>query len=319
MDKQVKIVINKSEIAAGTRGASLGPEAILTVSRQKKDAFINDIPKISIENENHALDQSNTMEYGHYMEAYSRVFNRLQGVIEQELRSGFKPFVLAGDHGSAAATILGIRKAYPQKRLGVIWIDAHADLHSPLTTPSGNIHGMPLSLVLGNNNEACSVNQPDEKTLALWESLRSPFVSGLKVLPTDLVYIALRDYEEPENHLIQEMGLKVITVDDVRMKGAGAIKDEVLDYLSSCDLLYVSFDVDSMDPIEASYGTGTPVKNGLSVDEASDLLVGFASSGKVVCTEIVEVNPCLDNRTNRMAEIAFDLMRSFISSWKTVQ
>jgi arginase len=317
MEKQVKIVINKSEIAAGTRGASLGPEAILTVGRQNKDTVIGEIPKIEVENENHVLDRVSAMPFGHNIDAFSRMFNRMQGVIEHELKSGFNPFVLAGDHGSAAATILGIRKAFPENRLGVIWIDAHADLHSPFTTPSGNIHGMPLSLVLGDNNASCSVNQLDDETLARWELLRSPFISGFKVLPTDLVYIALRDYEEPEDRLIQEKGLKVITVDEVRSKQASDIADEVLQYLSNCDMLYVSFDVDSMEPLESSYGTGTPVMDGLTVDEAKDLLLGFAKSGKVICTEIVEVNPCLDNRTNRMAEIAFDLMKSFISSWKT--
>ena len=81
-------------------------------------------------------------------------------------------------------------------------------------------------------------------------------------------------------------------------------------------MLYVSFDVDSMDPMESSFGTGTPVEDGLTVSEAHDLMVGLAACGKVVCAEMVEVNPCLDNKTNRMAEIAFSLTKSFISSWK---
>jgi arginase len=105
-------------------------------------------------------------------------------------------------------------------------------------------------------------------------------------------------------------GIRNVKVEEVRQKGVDQIVNETAAYLSACDMIYVSFDVDSMDPDLTSYGTGTPVKNGLTIEEARSLLVQFTQDTKTVCLEFVEVNPCLDNKKNKMAEIAFDLIQS---------
>jgi arginase len=152
MEKTISLLINRSEITAGTRGAGLGPDAIRTAARSKKSTFFNEFNIVEINDQNQALDTPTTFLNARYVDAYTNVFKEVSFAVKTEIDSGNFPYVLAGDHGSGAATIAGIKKAFPTKRLGVIWIDAHGDLHTPYTTPSGNMHGMPLALALGEDN-----------------------------------------------------------------------------------------------------------------------------------------------------------------------
>jgi arginase len=219
--------------------------------------------------------------------------------------------VLSGDHSNAGGTIAGIKMAKPKSKLGVIWIDAHADLHTPYTTPSGNMHGMPLSSAIAEDNSECKVHDLDEKTAKLWEQLKSIGKVSPKVLPEDVVFISLRDYEKEEKFLIEKYGMKVITTGDVRRNGAENVSRKVLRYLSDCTDIYVSFDVDSLDS-SISKGTGTPVSNGLKEREAEDLISKFMQNRKVCCFEITEVNPTLD-KENLMAEIAFNILQRSVN------
>jgi arginase len=243
------------------------------------------------------------------------VYEVLQHVHQtiQELRLNKKfPIILAGDHSTAAGTIMGIKSANPEKRLGVIWIDAHADLHTPFTTPSGNMHGMPLAIALAEDNVECAVNQLNEEAVGLWENLKNNGFAGPKLNPEDLVFIAVRDTESPEDTLIQRHDITNYSVAQVRKHGAKQIARKVLEQLEACDVIYISFDVDSMDPNEVSYGTGTPVKNGLFPVEALDIMEELLFSKKVIALEIVEVNPCLDNRQNKMAETTFNILETLV-------
>jgi arginase len=122
------------------------------------------------------------------------------------MKNNFFPVVLSGDHSTSGATITGIRMAKPKARLGVIWIDAHADLHTPYTTPSGNVHGMPLAIAINEDNEEYAVHEPDEETRKYWNQLKTMGKIAPKVLPEDIVYISLRDYQKEEKHLIENMG-----------------------------------------------------------------------------------------------------------------
>jgi arginase len=133
-----------------------------------------------------------------------------------------------------------------------------------------------------------------------WDRLRKIGMNGPKFLPSDLVFIGLRDYEPEERAIIEEHRIKVITVDEVRKKGGSAAVQTALAHLTACDRIHVSFDVDSLDPT-ISRGTGTPVENGLFLDEARDLLTGFCSDPKIVTLDVVEINPALDTN-NAMAE-----------------
>ena len=204
--------------------------------------------------------------------------------------------------------------AFPDKRLGVVWIDAHADLHTPFTTPSGNVHGMPLATALAEDNLACQRNTPNAEALEAWEKLKS--MGGAKLSVEDLVFVAVRDTEEQEDALMARQNMTNHTVEAVRNTGADAIVVKILDQLSDCDMIYVSFDVDSMDCDLVSHGTGTPVKNGLTPEEASLLMIGLLRDPRVCCAEIVEINPCLDEKTNTMAETAFEIFEQSLEALK---
>lgn len=201
--------------------------------------------------------------------------------------------------------------AKPKSKLGVIWIDAHADLHTPYTTPSGNMHGMPLATAIAEDNAENKVHELDEKSVKIWNQLKNIGGISPKVLPEDIVFIALRDFEKEEKSLIEKHGMKVITTNEVKRNGAESVSRKVLRYLSDCTDIYVSFDVDSLDS-SISKGTGTPVGNGLKEREAEDLISKFMQNRKVCCFEITEVNPTLD-KENLMAEIAFNILQRSVN------
>jgi len=314
MKKEITIVINRSEITAGTRGASLGPDAIITAARNKKNPFFAGFNRIEVKNVNDLLDQHVKHSFAKRIEGLIDIYSSVSDTISAELKKDHFPLVMAGDHGSAGGTIAGIKKAFPDKRLGVIWIDAHADIHSPYTTPSGNMHGMPLTTVLNDDNLQSKSNDVPKETIDLWEELKTVGFKGAKILPEDLVFIGVRDTEEQENAIIERLKIKNFSVAEVFEKGATAIANEVLERLSNCDMIYISFDVDSMDPKASSYGTGTPVRDGLMPKQARDLLTKLGSSEKVVCVEFVEVNPCLDEKCNRMGELAFEMIEQLVNT-----
>jgi arginase len=239
------------------------------------------------------------------------MYERVSKSVGDTLRSGLFPLVLAGDHSTAGGTIAGIRMAKPKGRLGVIWIDAHADLHSPYTTPSGNMHGMPLATALSEDNIENQVHFPDEKTVDLWNKLKNIGKISPKIRPEDIVFIALRDFEKEEEHIIKKYNIKVIPVQEVRRKGVENVVRQTLMHLTNCDDIYVSFDVDCLDS-SISRGTGTPVSNGLKEREAEDLLAALMQNHKICCLEIAEVNPTLD-KENLMAEIAFNILQRSVN------
>jgi len=309
----IKLILNRSEITAGTRGASLGPDAIKAAARQRQSRFFDHFEIVDVKDCNELLDQSVKHPFAKRIDGLVTVFERVATKVETVFKSKGFPVVIAADHGSAGGTIAGIAKTFPNARLGIIWIDAHADLHTPYTTPSGNLHGMPLATALGIDNKACQINEVDEETTSKWEQLKSTGIDRAKLLPEDLVFIAVRDTEPEEDHLLNEFGLTNITVDQLREMGVEQVVKSVLGKLKNCDLIYVSFDVDSMDPELTSHGTGTPVKHGLSPEEAAGLLEGFSAVEKTCCVEFVEVNPCLDEKKNKMAEVAFELLERTVA------
>ncbi|MFK7784858.1 MAG: arginase [Crocinitomicaceae bacterium] len=314
--KELQLIINSSEITAGTRGASLGPDAVITAARKKESFFFRDHPIVRIEDENQMLDTEVKYPFAKRIEGLVQVFDRISTSVKLTLENGKFPYVLASDHGSAGGTIAGIKAAYPNKRLGVIWIDAHGDLHTPYTTPTGNMHGMPLATALGEDNLECKSNDPHKDIVEYWDQLKNTGIEGSKVKPEDLIFIGVRDTEEQEDAIIARLGITNHKVESVRAEGTAAIIKKCLDQLSDCDIIYVSFDVDSMDPELTSYGTGTPVPDGITPEEAREFLCAFGEEEKLVCMEFVEVNPCLDNKVNKMAEVTFDLFEAAAESIK---
>lgn len=309
--KNIKLIEVPSEIGAGTRGASLGIDAIKIAALDFMSNFFVHFPSENIECENKLLFEPIQSPYAKRIHGVLSMYEKVSKAVAESMKAHFFPVVISGDHSTSGGTIAGIKLARPKSKLGVIWIDAHADLHTPYTTPSGNLHGMPLAASIAEDNEESKVHDLDEKTIRMWDQLKKLGKINQKVLPEDIVFISLRDFEKEEKYLIEKHGMKVITTSDVRRNGAENISRKVLRYLSDCTDIYVSFDVDSLDS-SISKGTGTPVSNGLREREAEDLISKFMQSRKVCCFEITEVNPTLD-KENLMAEIAFNILQRSVN------
>ena len=305
--KKTKLILLRSELGAGTRGASMGVDALKIAAIDLKSNYFREHDEIEISDENWLLLESVKFKYAKRIRGITKIYERLSKAVQKVLlKNNAFPIVLAGDHSTAGGTIAGIKTSYPDDRIGVIWIDAHADLHSPYTTPSGNVHGMPLATALGEDNPDKKTNDIDKDTLNKWEKLKNSGGICPKIEYRDLVYIGVRDTEEEEDYPIEKNSIKNITTKQLRTKGVPAVIDEVFEYLKHCDKIYISFDVDSLDP-KISTGTGTPVPNGLRIKEAKDLMTGLVANEKVCCFEIVEINPTLDTE-NSMAETAFKIL-----------
>ncbi|MGA1331288.1 MAG: arginase [Bacteroidia bacterium] len=296
----------KSELGAGTRGASLGVDAVKIAAHDFASRFFHKLPRTEVPNRNDLLYGPEGSPFARYIKGVGEVMESVRDAVQACLEQGSYPLILAGDHSTSAGSLAGIRKAYPDQRLGVVWIDAHADLHSPWTTPSGNMHGMPLALALGEDHTTAAVREPDPTTVKRWRALQQMAGTAPMLRYQDLVYIALRDLEPQESALIRENRVKVFTVAELRRKGVERVALDALEALSSCDVIYVSFDVDSLDS-KLSQGTGTPVPGGINEREAGKLLQNLVRNPKVCCFEMVEINPTLD-KENLMAEMAFEIL-----------
>jgi len=309
--KKLKFIEVRSEIGAGTRGASLGPDAIKIAALDYGSNMFRQIESVEVKNENQLLFESPGSPYAKRVKGLLSVVERTAQEVKKTLQGNGFPIVLAGDHSTAAGTIAGIRMAYPKQKLGVIWIDAHADLHSPFTTPSGNMHGMGLAASLGEDNMSNRVNRPDKDTIESWIALKRLGGITPKIEYRDLVYIAVRDVEPEESALLKKHNVKMFSSAEVKRNGVERIARDALFYLNHCNLIYISFDVDSMDS-SISKGTGTPVRNGITEKEAGSLLVRLIQNEKVCCFEVCEVNPTLD-KENLMAENTFEILQKVVS------
>jgi arginase len=309
--KTVKFIEVKSEIGAGTRGASMGIDAIKIAALDYGSNMFKQIESIEIKTENQLLFEPSKTVYAKRVSGVLAIYERIAAQISQTLKKNNFPIVLAGDHSTAGGTIAGIKIAYPKSKLGVIWIDAHADIHSPYTTPTGNIHGMPIAASLAEDNIANKMNKPDKDTIDFWNKLKK--VGGIvpKITYKDLVYIGVRDVEPEETYLLKKHKVKAFTTAEVKRNGVEKIARDALAHLNHCTHIYVSFDVDSMDS-SISKGTGTPVRNGITEKEAGSLCVRLVQNEKVCCFEICEVNPTLD-KENLMAENTFEILQKVVS------
>lgn len=305
---KIKLVEINSEIGAGTRGASLGIDAMKIASINAGSDFFAKYTSEKVPTENEILFKKSKPSFAINIKEIIKVFENLSQTLKNIFNEGCFPIVLAGDHSSAAGTIAGIKATFPGKRLGVIWVDAHADLHSPYTTPSGNVHGMPLAISLSEDNLDRKSNDVKGSTLKHWENLKNSSGFAPNIDYNDLVFFGVRDTEEQEDYLMKKHNLKSFSVTEVRNLGIEKVVNEANEYLKNCDLIYISFDVDSMDCNYVSHGTGTPVPVGFSEYEVSKLLLHLLKNEKVCCFEITEVNPTLDEKCNLMAETAFRIL-----------
>ncbi|WP_080849002.1 arginase [Cytobacillus gottheilii] len=211
--------------------------------------------------------------------------------VDQAISSGSFPLVLGGDHSIAIGTLAGVSKHY--QNLGVIWYDAHGDLNTAETSPSGNIHGMPLAVSMGIGHPLL-VNVGDYAP---------------KVKPEHIVLIGARSLDEGEKELIKEKGIKVYTMHEIDLMGMAKVMEETIHYLKDkTDGVHLSLDLDGLDPNDAP-GVGTPVIGGMSYRESHLAMELLSESKLVTSAEFVEVNPILDDK-NKTATLAVALMGS---------
>ena len=318
MFNSIKIIKNRSDIGAGTRGSDMGVDAIEIAAINNENNYFGQYDFVDVVTENESIYNKVNNSFAKRIGSVLNQCTRLSNHVKVTLQESTFPIVLSGDHSSALGTISGVKAAYPQQNVGVVWIDAHADIHSPYTSPSGNIHGMPLAAVLSEDNLDFQINDISRETSDLWERMKNIAIPGAKVLAENVVYFGVRDTEEPEDKQIETLNIKNYSVSEIRYKGLEKCVNEAINKLSNCDVIYVSFDVDSMDCDMVSYGTGTPVSKGFDQEEVTQIMQQFIATKKVVCVEFVEVNPLLDLKGNVMAETAFEVLDDVTKTIKAV-
>lgn len=284
------------DLGAGRRGVDMGPSAIriagVAEKLQRLGHTVVDEGDIVIKPPEQQKIRNDKLRY---LTEIVRVCTILSTKVEKILQNSGFPLVIGGDHSIAIGTTAGIASyaVSRNKRPGILWIDAHGDMNTESTTPSGNIHGMPLASSLGLG------------------AIELTSIGGdfRKVDPKDVVLIAIRDLDEGERENIRKLGVNIFTMEQIDKYGMAVVMEKALRKLTKADFLHVSLDLDAIDPSVAP-GVGTPVKGGLDYREAHLIMETLFEQGKVNSLEVVEVNPILDNR-NQSAEFASELILSF--------
>ena len=283
------------DLGAGRRGVDMGPSAIRIAGVAERlralDHLVYDEGDILTKNPELLRIRNDKLKY---LPEIVRACTLLAAKVEKIMQAGGFPLVLGGDHSVAMGTIAGISSSARKSRktAGVLWVDAHGDLNTDATTPSGNIHGMPLAAALG---------------LGAIE-LTSIGGDHPKLDPKNVVLIATRELDEGERTLIKQHRITVYTMEEIDKYGMSVIISKPLRKLKGVELLHVSFDLDAVDPSVAP-GVGTPVKGGLNYREAHLIMETLNEQKAMTSLEIVEVNPILDSR-NQSAEFAVELIQS---------
>lgn len=294
--KHVDVIGFPMDLGADRRGVDMGPSALRIAGIEDKLELlgykISDLGDVIIRNQERQKVKFTKLKY---LKEIVKTSELLAKKVERSLDTGHFPLCLGGDHSMALGSIAGIAAHCKKnnKRLGVIWIDAHADMNTDETTPSGNIHGMPVAASLGLGSEDLTN------------------IRGIapKVKPENFHLIGIRSVDTLERKLIKKINLPVYTMTDIDRKGVYFIINKILKELKkNVDHIHVSFDLDSVDPTIAP-GVGTPVPGGLSYRETHLIMETIAECGCMASLEVAEVNPILDDK-NVSAEFAAELVAS---------
>jgi arginase len=282
--------------AAGTFGSEMGPQSIrqqnLRAQIEELGYAVQDYGDLDIRRSDRVPDANENPRYLREMIAASEVICPAVGNIFRENQI---PVILGGDHSIAMATLSGVSSHFhnQNEEIGLIWFDAHADINTPETSPSGNLHGMPLAVLFGRG-------APKLTNLCGF----SP-----KFNPKFCAHIGARDLDVGEKRLIRELGLRCFTMNELDRRGMFACVQDAIEIASGANGGFaVTFDVDVLDPIDAP-GSGTLVRGGIFYREAHVALETIAETGKMRSLEVVEVNPTLDTN-NRTSELAVELILS---------
>jgi len=284
------------DLGAGRRGVDMGPSAIRVASLNGR---LSDLGYRVEDLGNVAVIQPESAHEGQpqakYLAQIADTCVRLAELVEKVLGAGGFPLVLGGDHSVAVGTVSGVSHYYrrQQKQLGLIWIDAHTDMNTPGTSPSGNVHGMPLACCVGLG--------PAE--------LAGIFGYSPKVDPRQVALVGIRSVDGRERDIVQQSGVHAFTMRDIDERGMQAVIADAIEIASAGTVgFHVSLDMDVVDPREAP-GVGTPVRGGITYREAHLAMEMLGDTGKMTSLEVVEVNPVIDE-ANRTAILAVELVTS---------
>ncbi|WP_303983944.1 arginase [Niallia circulans] len=290
--RKLTIIGMPMDLGQMRRGVDMGPSAIRYAGvferLSKLFSSIEDWGDISVGRPETIIDVQSNLRNLHLIAEKNLM---LAEMVDKIIQSKSFPLILGGDHSIAIGTLAGVSKHYTN--LGVIWYDAHGDLNTAETSPSGNIHGMPLAVSLGYGHEL----------------LTNILGASPKIKPEHVVIIGARSLDEGERRLIKELGIKVFTMHEIDRLGMTKVMESTIDYLKKkTDGVHLSLDLDGLDPNDAP-GVGTPVPGGISYRESHLAMEMLAESGLITSAEFVEVNPILDER-NKTASLAVALMGS---------
>ncbi len=284
------------DLGAGRRGTDMGPSAMhvagLVPRLKRLGHMVRDVHSLDVTSHEVELSGDPTARF---LDAIREVSRRLADRVERTCDAGQFPLVLGGDHSQAIGTISGLARHHQRQgqRVGVLWIDAHTDMNTPETSPSGNIHGMPLAALLGFG----------------LHDLSNLVEGGPALDPSRVVIFGARDIDPTEVSLVQQTGVRVYTMTEIDVRGASACLAEALEIVTDDTAgVHLSFDLDGVDPQHAP-GVGTPVVGGLSLREAHLVCELVNQTGKLLSMEMVELNPTLDLR-NQTGELAVWLIQS---------
>lgn len=288
----IEIIGVPLDLGADRRGVDMGPSAIRYAMLHKElreNGFaFEDIGNIQVPIAEMCSITEPSLKY---IDCIIPMARRASGAVATAIAGGKLPLVLGGDHSIAIGSIHGAAR---NRNLGVIWIDAHADFNTPETTPSGNIHGMPLAALCGLG---------DQRLTKLWED------DAFSLDPKNVAIIGARSIDSGERKNLQQAGAHVFSMDMIDRLGIHAVMEQAIQLTTqNTDGLYLSFDADSLDPRHAP-GVGTAVPGGLTYREAHLACEMIAETGKLVGMDMVEVNPILDNM-NQTAHLAVELILS---------
>lgn len=294
--KSVQVLGVPLDLGANMRGANMGPASIRIADLHYKVGVLGyevvDSGDLEVPIRDALPEDAAKSKYVHQI---AKVCDELQKRVHQALTAKRTPIVLGGDHSIAIGTIAGASRYYRDRgqSIGLIWIDAHADINTPKSSPSGNVHGMPLSVVLGQGH---------------------PELTGLggfapKVKPENVALLGIRTLDGAEKEICRKSGIRYFTMREIDERGMATVMKEAIDVATAgTAAVHLSFDIDGIDPMYAP-GVSTPVTGGLSYREAHLALEMLADTGKLCSLEMVELNPMTDH-AHKTAQLTVELIQS---------
>jgi len=297
MKRAVAIIGAPLDLGAGRRGVDMGPSAVRVAGLGRRLAAlgyeVTDLGNIPVA-QPEAVDDAGPSD-ARYLPQIAASCERLGELVAQTLADGKAPLVLGGDHSVAVGTVAGVSRFFRDngRKIGLLWIDAHPDMNTPQSSPSGNVHGMPLACCVGVG--------PD--------SLAGMFGFAPKVDPANVALVGIRDVDLLERGTLRDTGVRAFTMRDIDERGMRSVMDEAIAIATNgTSGFHLSLDMDFVDP-EYAPGVGTPVRGGATYREAHLAMEVICDSGHMVSMEVVEVNPVIDE-VNRTADLAVELILS---------